>query len=222
DPHAAEDGDGRYPVMSIYLDSPTGELLRSTLNRRVTRYKLRVRMYHSPNGSGSNGTAFFEIKRKSHVVVNKTRGRAPRSLAESLLWQETAHVDLPGGWDSAAYESIHEFQMLRSGIRARPVIGVSYSREAYEGQSANRIRVTLDRHLQYGQLAPRGSGLEEVWCPAIGPGVILEVKFTDTYPFWVADMLHRVGVLRRGVCKFVICSRAAGRSEFAPSRGNVV
>ena len=49
-------------------------------------------------------------------------------------------------------------------------------------------------------------------------GVVLEIKFTNTYPFWVSQMIHRIAVLRRGVCKYVTCFRAAGTVSERVSR----
>jgi len=70
----------------------------------------------------------------------------------------------------------------------------------------------LDRDLHYGLLARPGNGETTTWWPVNPGGVVLEIKFTNSYPFWVANMLRSVEVLRRGVCKYVICSRAAGLS----------
>jgi hypothetical protein len=39
--------------------------------------------------------------------------------------------------------------------------------------------------------------------------VILEIKFTNTFPFWIRDIIHRSELARRGVCKFLMCSQAA-------------
>ena len=210
DPHSAHEPGYKYPVLSIYLDSPARELLRSAIDRRVDRYKLRVRTYRRHNAPLDGLPAFSEIKRKSHGIVRKTRARVEPGLAEELLWKEHFGFGGRGEYDVHMRMSVDEFVRLRNRISAGPVIGVSYLREAYEGSSAERIRVTLDRNLHYGLLASPGSGLGETWWPAGTGGVILEVKFTNTYPFWVTDMLRRAEVLRRGVCKYVICTQAAG------------
>lgn len=210
DPHSSYEAGCEYPILSTYLDSPARDLLRHTLLKQMNRYKLRMRTYRHCDEPPDALPAYFEVKRKVNGMVHKTRARIEPPAAETLLW--TGHALSNGGdtRDVATLTNVNEFQQLRSQIRAKPVIGVLYRREAYEGISAERIRITLDRDLHCGLLAPPGSGQRDMWWPADPGGVIVEVKFTDSYPFWVADMLRRVEVLRRGVCKYVICSRAAG------------
>jgi SPX domain protein involved in polyphosphate accumulation len=210
DPYSSYEAGCEYPILSTYLDSPSRDLLRHTLLKRMNRCKLRMRTYRSCRQSPDARPAYFEIKRKINGIVHKTRARIEPPAAESLLWNGHALLDGSGHRDIATRMNVNEFQQLRSRLRAKPVIGVLYRREAYEGVSAERIRITLDRDLHYGLLAPPGNGQCDLWWPADPGGVILEVKFTHTYPFWVANMLRRVEVMRRGVCKYVICSQAAG------------
>lgn len=212
DPHSSGQSGCEYPVLSVYLDSPSRELLRHTLIKQIDRHKLRVRTYREYHESTAGLPAFFEIKRRINGVVHKTRARVPPEIADSLLWGERALVDERGKCDAATRTNVNEFLQLSSRISADPVIGICYMREAYEGVSAQRIRVTLDRDLHYGMLAPPGEGQRDMWWPTDPGGVILEIKFTNSYPFWMADMLRRIEVVRRGVCKYVICSRAAGTS----------
>ena len=213
DPHARRDAGYEYPILSTYLDSPSRQLLRHTLIRQMNRYKLRVRTYRGCNQAASDLPAFFEIKRKVNGIVHKTRARIGPQDAESLLWTEQGLVTRGSRCDVDTWANVNEFQQLRGRLRANPVVGVYYMREAYEGVSAERTRITLDRNLHYGLLSPAGNGHQEMWWPVETGAVILEIKFTNTYPFWVADMLRRVEVMRRGVCKYVICSRAAGVCE---------
>lgn len=210
DPHSLGRAGYEYPILSAYLDSASRTLLRQTLEKQMSRYKLRVRTYRDFHEPSDGLSAFFEIKRKINGIVHKTRARVGSEVADSLLWGEHALFAGHGKYGRDTRMNVNEFLQLRGRIEARPVVGVFYMREAYEGLSTERTRITLDRRLHYGIMAPPENGQGEMWWPADAGGVILEVKFTNTYPFWVADMLRRVEVLRRGVCKYVICSRAAG------------
>ena len=212
DPHAARRPGNEYPVISLYLDSPWRLLLRHTLEKQVQRYKLRVRTYRRRHEPWAERPAFVEVKRRLNGVVQKTRARVGPEAVEPVLWTECALFDGRGVYDPVTEQNVNEFLQLRNRIGAVPAVGTFYMREAYEGISAERIRITLDRNLHYGVLAPSRAGPRETWWPTNAGGVILEVKFTNTYPFWVANMLRRLEVLRRGVCKYVICSRAAGVS----------
>jgi hypothetical protein len=210
DPHASSEAGFVYPVLNIYLDSASRVLLQHTIQKQVNRYKLRVRTYRDRNAPTNGLPEYFEIKRRVGGVVHKARARLCAQDADNLLWGDTELFSGECNYDRAAPANRYEFQQLRRRIRAQPVVGVSYTREAYEGISAERVRVTLDRDLHYGILARPDAGGRDMWWPINPGGVILEIKFTNVYPFWVMNMLHRVEVVRSGVCKYVICSRGAG------------
>jgi hypothetical protein len=209
DPYAARHPGFQYPILSVYLDSPLRDLFRSTVERRGRRFKLRVRTYRGRRMSAASLPSYFEIKRKNHGVVHKTRARLAAETADAILWDQRMPGDALSD-DSTTRENLMEFDGLRRRLRAQPVVGVYYMREAYESAGVNRVRVTLDRELHYGLISQSDNGNGEMWWPVDPGGVILEIKFTNTYPHWVAQMLHRVELLRRGVCKYVMCSRAAG------------
>ncbi len=212
DPHAAKRPGCQYPILSTYFDSWSRELLRHTLIKQTNRYKLRVRVYRQYQEPRDGLPAFFEIKRRLNGVIHKTRARVGPESADRIMRGDPTLWDDQAEGDAATRENLNEFLLLSTRIRANPVLGICYTREAYEGESVQRIRITFDRDLHYGILAPPGNGERDMWWPTNLRGVILEVKFTNTYPFWVADMLRRAEVARRGVCKYVICSRSAGTS----------
>ena len=209
DVHAGGAHSDRYPIRSIYLDSPTRALLRSTLERRNDRFKLRIRTYRHYDQPMGDAPVFLEIKRKTNGLIRKTRARVPASQTGDVLWEQCAPPMCPDLERTPNAQNLAQFLELRKRMLAEPVVGVYYNREAYESQSGDRVRVTMDRDLYFGRLAPLGSPDCEAWWPATRDRmVVLEIKFTNTYPLWVADMLHRVEVCRRGVCKYAICARS--------------
>ncbi len=210
DPHAPADAGFAYPILSVYLDSPSRLLLQHTVDKHPERYKLRVRTYRDRHAPTNGLPEYFEIKRKTGGVVHKTRARLRARDGEEILWGDRSLLTGECDYDSATEASVQEFVELRRRIRAEPVVGVYYMREAYEGASAERIRITLDRELHYGLLGRPEDGGRDMWWPVNPGGVILEIKFTNVYPFWVLDMLRRVEVDRRGVCKYLICASGAG------------
>ena len=58
DPYAMARSDWRYPVHSLYLDSPRFDLFWNTVRKVEPRLKLRIRYYDEDPG----GPLFFEIK----------------------------------------------------------------------------------------------------------------------------------------------------------------
>lgn len=210
DPYSAVPAGGSYPVLSVYLDSASHELLRQTLSKVPQRFKLRARSYVHFSSASADTSSFLEIKRRIQGVMHKTRARVDPCAARSLIWNGTEVVGEEEAGDPRTAANINEFLQLRSQVRANPALGVFYEREAYESSSAERVRITLDRNLHFGVLGPPDNGGVDMWWQVDPGGVILEVKFTNTYPFWVANMLRRFEVVRRGICKYALCSRAAG------------
>ncbi len=199
-----------YPILSTYLDSASRQLLRHTIDKRRKRYKLRVRTYRRYNEAANGEPVFCEIKRKTAGTVHKTRARVEPGLTESLLWGHDGLLSEEVACDEGTRKNVNEFLQLREQIGAAPIVGIAYMREAYEANGSHGVRVTLDRDVHFGTLASPADGGGEMWWPKDVGGVVLEVKFTNTYPEWVMDMLRRIEVLRRGVCKYVICCQAAG------------
>lgn len=210
DAYAALESGCQYPVTSFYLDSTTRELLRHTIDKQPNRFKLRVRVYNRFDEPREDAVAFFEVKRRINAIIQKDRLLVGPGEHDALLWNGRSIDDHSSQSKNGNQLHGRKFFDLRARIGADPVLGISYTREAYETTSADRVRVTLDRDLHYGLLARPGNGNRDMWWPVEMEGVVLELKFTNTYPFWVANMLRRLEVVRRGVCKYVICSRAAG------------
>jgi SPX domain protein involved in polyphosphate accumulation len=83
---------------------------------------------------------------------------------------------------------------------------VSYRREAYVTPDDSSVRVTFDRQIAAttftGAFDGRRSG--EVHILPVD-GVVLEVKFTDRFPGWVANMARMFELERLSFAKYVHC-----------------
>lgn len=202
----------QYPVMSIYFDSEDRKLLRQTIEKFPHRFKLRLRAYCDCYQQGFGDSALLEIKRRIDAVVQKSRVSMSAEDIQDVLWQPSGMgVGQSGNGQPNNNEA--EFFHLRSLLRAQPVLGVFYTRAAYEASSLDRVRVTLDRDLHFGLFSRSGSKSCDSWWRSDPGGVILEIKFTNTYPSWISNMIRSLEIMRRGVCKYVICARAAGMSR---------
>ena len=69
----------RYPISSLYLDSPSLDLYQQTVNGEMDRFKLRIRTYDDNPAS----PAFLEVKRKHNNVVHKRRAGISRDRNQS-------------------------------------------------------------------------------------------------------------------------------------------
>ncbi len=188
---------GMYPIVSLYLDSPDAQLCRETLTGRTNRFKLRIRSYTDE----PEYPRFFEIKRRINRVILKSRARVIDEDVPLLL----AGRPLPPRGYTTDEVALDQFQLYAASIQAGPMVLIRYMRQAFESPSVNRVRVTFDRELCYKvadgpEVRLGGSG----WQPSrLTQGhAILEIKFTGTYPAWLARMAAYFDLNVASVSKF--------------------
>lgn len=195
-----------YPVTSVYFDSPGWALFRSSLNGDKNRFKLRVRTY----GAAADAVCYAEIKQRIDRIVTKQRATLRCSLREAIEGTSVFSADAltvsPDETDRHAHEL---FASLGSRLDASPRLGVRYLREAFQSAMDEPVRITLDSELAYASvddlLEDRG---ESCWRRVHEMPVLLEVKFTDSYPYWVRQMVDRFELGRISLAKYVICGQA--------------
>ncbi len=195
-----------YPVYSLYLDTANLALFRQTVQGIKNRFKLRIRFYNDD----PDAPVFLEIKRRITDVIRKQRAAISRVAIQRLLegaWPSLVDLVSSNGNGKPA-SALHDFCVTTDAIGARPSIYVSYLREAYVSPDSNRLRVTFDRHIA----ATRYDPAEGLRCPREGvptkvEGTVLEVKFTDRFPAWMAEMVQTFSLYRRSVPKYVECMR---------------
>jgi hypothetical protein len=188
---------GDYPIVSLYLDSGNMRLCRESLRGHKNRFKLRIRSYTDE----LDYPRFFEIKRRMNTIIIKSRARIMDHDVPILL----AGLPLPPQNYTADIETINQFQLYMNSIRAKPVVLIRYMRQAYEGTSENRVRVTFDRKLAYNitslqEVRLGGGGWQQN--PFTLGGVILEVKFTDRYPAWLSQMVKYFNLRPQSISKY--------------------
>jgi hypothetical protein len=187
----------QYPIVSLYLDSPDLQLCRESLTGLKNRFKLRVRSYTDE----PEYPRFFEIKRRINRVIIKSRGRVMDRDVSILL----ARRSLPPQGYTTDDAALRQFQFYMAGICAGPAILIRYMREAYESTSENRVRVTFDRALCYKVtheplVRLGGSGWQRNLLTE--GNVILEIKFTGSYPAWLIRLVRDFGLDARSISKF--------------------
>lgn len=188
---------GMYPIVSLYCDSPDMQLCRETLTGVKNRFKLRIRSYTDE----PEYPRFFEIKRRINQVILKSRARVMDDDLAPLL---AGRLLPPRGYttDEAA---LNQFQLYTASINAGPRVLIRYLRQAFENTTENRVRVTFDRSLCYKvtdepQVRLSGSGWQR---NVLTEGnVILEIKFTGTFPTWLSRMAALFGLRARSVSKY--------------------
>lgn len=196
DPYALGSPDRSYDIASVYLDAPDLRLFRETREGLKKRLKLRIRNYCDRD----DAPAFLEIKRRYDRLVLKGRARVGRDAVAVLLAGGAPDTSELGREELACFE---EFVAWVARWIAQPVIWVKYRREAYVGAHDPLVRVTLDRDL----VCTPPTGLDHRlpacdWRPLETRGVILELKFTGSYPAWMSRLVQRHQLQRRSYSKY--------------------
>jgi len=198
---------GMYPIVSLYLDSDNLRLCRESLEGHKNRFKLRIRSYTDE----PEYPLFFEIKRRANTIIIKTRARVMRSDVATLL----SGLHLPPQSYKTDEETLKQFQLYMNSIGARAMIRVRYIRQAYEGDSENRVRVTFDRELAYNVgNSPEVSFDSGNWQRHPVNGVILEIKFTGRYPAWLSRMVECFDLRARSMSKYATSVKKACSMRF--------
>lgn len=210
DPHGAHRPDHSYPICSLYLDDTRHALYRETIEGQPHRYKLRVRAYddepHSP--------LFLEIKRRHDRVVQKLRCRIPRALLQGVLNGEAVLLPDP---TTERLASLAEFTRLTLLRRAMPTVLVRYQRQAYIGLDDSEVRVTVDRRLCALPMREPLVTMQGPFVAVPNDRVILELKFTDRMPPWMAAAIRDRELLRLSYSKYCTSLDALARFGAAAS-----
>jgi hypothetical protein len=192
-----------YAIHSVYLDSESYSLAQATLQGLKNRFKLRMRFYDDK----ADSPIFFEIKRRLNDVICKERVGIHRHRVLQLLQRRFPERDDLIRYSPKAFDSLRHFCSLRNAIQADRGILVSYLREAYVTPHDNSVRLTFDRNVTSGKFDEhlRINRHDDRFQPRLS-GVILELKFTDRFPFWMHDLVHEFNLTRSPMAKYVACA----------------
>jgi hypothetical protein len=188
-----EGGGASYSVHSLYLDSDTWSIFEDTSFGRFRRFKLRARTYaFTPDAN-----VFLEVKSRAGEAMWKTRGEVPRSEAIRILNGE-APLKLRS---TPAVEAFRATMDLRDAV---PKAWVTYRHDAWVGfDRDNLVRVTFDYYIR---CAWPTADLSEppVWydVPVTKNLMVLELKYTHSYPPWISDLIRHFDLNRQAMSKY--------------------
>ncbi len=193
-----------YVINSMYLDNPELRLYWSSVLGEKNRVKLRIRAYTE----NPEDLVIFEIKRRVDRIILKERTLIHREYVGDILRggpvPESAYVKPTAKEKNALYN----FRYIMESLNATPRAMVRYTREAYMSNLEEPVRITFDRELS---TMPCPEYTPDCWI--YGPHwrhmqnmpVVLEIKFTNIYPFWVKRLIQRFNLLRDSFAKYVSC-----------------
>ena len=196
------DEHGQATVRNIYYDTDTFLLIRRSIEKPKYKEKLRVRSYER---SGPDDSVFVELKKKCKDVVYKRRIFIPHEKAISFL----AGNDLPESEfdredakpaDKQIAREITYFRNMYETLK--PVVYLSYDREAYFGRDDKGFRLTFDKNIMY-RTDKLSLGDEPGGLPLIGEGQsLMEVKLSGGMPLWLAEFFSKEKIFKASFSKY--------------------
>lgn len=185
-----------YGIYNIYYDTADSFLIRQSLSKPYYKEKLRLRSYYSP--ASPDDTAFLEIKKKIGGIV--TKRRVTMTLKEAELYIKTGIR--PESDKYMTNQVLNEIDALRRFYDISPVQYISYQRMAFFGKEDKDFRLTFDR-----ALTERRSSLslsrECFGAQLLSPDQrLMEIKVTDSIPFWLAEQLSKLGIYKTSFSKY--------------------
>lgn len=178
-----EDEYGAYTICNVYFDTPTYELIRTSLQKPKYKEKLRLRSYGVP---GQDEVVFVELKKKFDGVVYKRRTEMTLAQAEDYLYRGiNPNIDC---------QIMRELKWFTDRYSLVPVVYLAYDRVAYVGVDEEELRVTFDTNIRY-----RENNLN-LGAGSVGKNLIpenmclMELKVADRIPLWLSHLLSELEI----------------------------
>ena len=192
DPHAGENG--RYTIRSLYFDDVNAASYYEKVDGIDNRAKYRIRFY---NYDGSN--IKLEKKEKLGNLTRKTAQTITKNDARAL---EYAHSQ---GCPDTPEGLTEELRLACLGRGLRPKVLVDYDRTPFLCHAGN-TRITIDENLRTRPYIAHLFASPRAMTPVLEPDqVILEVKFDDFLPGYLADALADIPKVNMAISKFAMC-----------------
>ena len=205
--------DGRYPIVSLYYDSPDLRCFWDNWRGVPSHRKLRVRAYGTLDGA-IPPTSFIEVKHKADG--RGVKRRVQTTLANALALVAGAGDD--AGLGLPELRLLAEARQLVEGDGFRPSCVMRYDRHAYflrlPGQADDAaLRVTFDQaiRVRFDELTPATDDRRfdrDILPP---DRCIMEVKGSGAVPYLFADHLTQLRLAPRNFSKYSEAIRLGGR-----------
>lgn len=191
-PHMALDQYGRTTIRSLYFDTDSYRLIRSSISKPAYKEKLRLRSYTQ---ASPDSAVFVELKKKYRSVVYKRRVAMPEKDAVAWLCGEQpcpiqGQIPAEIGYVLDFYETLH------------PAVFLSYEREAFYSTDGSGFRVTFDDTILCRQ---EDLSLESgiYGTPILPEGrVLMELKCAGGIPLWMTRVLTENRIYKTSFSKY--------------------
>jgi hypothetical protein len=215
-PDGHGDASGRYPVVSLYYDSPDLEAYHSKVEGLRFRRKLRLRVYPPAGDVRKVTIGHVEIKQRINRTVQKRRLVLPLAQAIALCRADDVNAEFDE-LDAAVASEVH--YMVRAQ-RLRPTCIVSYLRQAFVAERFDSgMRVTFDSNLRGRMTALRVNERARNHFFLPPDRLVLEVKVNERIPHFMVTLLARHDCVLTRLSKYcAVVDREQARLGLALAR----
>jgi hypothetical protein len=197
DHSSATNGISQYTVRSIYYDTPTLTYYFEKMEGLENRSKYRIRVYdlYKPGD-----IAFLEIKRKLGNRIKKHRAIIPWDKVKKALETGNVHEHLV---NKKELDDAKRFMYNYYRYSLRPLVLITYDREAYHGKFDSGVRITFDKNVRSTPYPLLSEIYSEEKAKLITPGhFILEIKYFNLFPTWARSLVEEFNVNHEAISKF--------------------
>lgn len=183
--------DGAYEITSLYFDDVYDTALKEKLNGVNCRDKFRLRRYN-------NDTEHIKLEKKSKRggLCLKECAAITAAQAQSIIGGDIDFLAAQGGVMAELYSR------MRAGLMPKTI--VRYTRSAYTYPAGN-VRITLDYDIRTSPAVYNFLNADAVCIPACGGTILLEVKWDEFLPDFIADLIFIPGRRSGSFSKYAQC-----------------
>ncbi len=182
---------GKTSIASLYYDTPTYQLIRTSVDKPEFKEKIRLRSYGLAT---EDSPVFLELKRKTYGIVYKRRVQTTIPLVKKFFSGE-GDICAPG-------QINREITVFRDYYKTLvPSCLIIYDRTAYF-EPGGDLRLTIDENPRYRAedltLSKSMDGislLDEGW-------TVLEIKAQESVPLWLCGILSAGGIRKSSFSKY--------------------
>lgn len=184
--HMEVDQYGKTSIASLYYDTPTYRLIRTSLEKPLFKEKIRLRSYGIATDTSP---VFLELKRKAYGIVYKRRVQTTIPLVEKFFSGDGDICD--GGQINSEIKTFRDYYKTLA-----PACLIIYDRVAYF-EPGGDLRLTIDENPRYrSEHLTLSHSMEGI--SLLPPGwTILEIKVQQAMPLWLTEILS-AGNIRKG------------------------
>ena len=198
-PYMQIDEYGRTTIRNIYYDTDDYILARHSIVKPDFKEKLRIRSYSKAN---KDSRVFVELKRKYDGIVYKRRIALPEY--DAMKWMAgDRSPEIESECKAASSQVTNEIEYFYNYYPGlKPMLYLSYEREAYKMKDGSDFRVTFDDNIKSRDydisLESEAYGTE-----LIDKGMVLmELKCSGGLPLWMTEILSKEHIYKTSFSKY--------------------